>query len=234
MDQIQKSFKDPTVLGNFLENQDVSRWHSLSVDPQSIINPMVLTFMSDGIPIVYYGQEQSLDGSGDPDNRGPLWTTGYQLTTVYNLTATLNKLRNYLVNNTNWAQSRTRVLQVTSQGIAVMKGDVVTIVTNIGSPPQNTSMFAYTPWPNGFSSTDILTCKQWVVGSNGTVEVEYTKGGVPAILVPDNILQGCGICHIVDEGQTAKALTNGGGRRVSVPIAGIFLGGLGLVSLLLM
>jgi alpha-amylase len=74
------------------------------------------------------------------------------------------------------------------------------------------------------------------VGSNGTVEVEYTKGGVPAILVPDNILQGCGICHIEDEGQTAKALTNGGGRRVSVPIASLFLGGLVrlvLVSLLM-
>lgn len=29
-------------------------------------NAMVYNFMSDGIPIVYYGQEQSFSGSGDP------------------------------------------------------------------------------------------------------------------------------------------------------------------------
>jgi hypothetical protein len=44
------------------------------------------------------------------------------------------QLRNYLVANTNWAQSRTQVLHVTSQGIVIMKGSVVTILTNIGSP----------------------------------------------------------------------------------------------------
>lgn len=29
-------------------------------------NAMTFTFMSDGIPIVYYGQEQYFNGSGDP------------------------------------------------------------------------------------------------------------------------------------------------------------------------
>jgi alpha-amylase len=31
-----KAYTDTTVLGNFLENQDVPRWHNLSVDPQSL------------------------------------------------------------------------------------------------------------------------------------------------------------------------------------------------------
>jgi hypothetical protein len=30
------SSQDTTLLGNFLENQDVQRWHNLSVDPQSL------------------------------------------------------------------------------------------------------------------------------------------------------------------------------------------------------
>jgi len=222
MGQIQNSFKDPTLLGNFLENQDVPRWQSISVDPKSLMNAMVLTFMSDGIPIVYYGQEQSLNGSGDPYNRGPLWPSGYQLTAAYNLTATLNKLRNHLVNNTNWAQSRTQVLHVTSQGLAIMKGEVVTIVTNIGSPPQNTSMFAYTPWPNSFSTIDILSCKQFAVGSNGSLEVGYTKGGTPVVLVPDDILEGSGLCRPAET--TESNLSNGGGRGVNVPITVIFFG----------
>lgn len=98
------------MLGNFLENQDVERWASMSSDPVSLHNAMVFTFMSDGyvgsilppsqklspciripsslplfvvafhcslcagltvrsrcrIPIMYYGQEQGLTGSGDP------------------------------------------------------------------------------------------------------------------------------------------------------------------------
>lgn len=35
-DAMKSSLSDVTVLGNFLENQDVPRWHNLSVDPQSL------------------------------------------------------------------------------------------------------------------------------------------------------------------------------------------------------
>jgi len=223
MAQIQNSFKDPTVLGNFLENQDLPRWRSLSVDPQTLMNAMVLTFMTDGIPILYYGQEQYVDGSADPYNRSPLWTTGYQRTAAYNLTVVLNKLRNYLVNNTDWAESRTQVLHVTSQGIAIMKGKVVTILTNIGSPPQNTSMFAYTPWPLSFSSNDIFSCTQYAVGSNGSVDVQYTEGGEPVVLVPDDILHGSKLCSVVSD-TTSNSKSNGcRGWRVNVPLAVTFI-----------
>ncbi len=58
--------QDPTLLGNFLEDQDVPRWANHSVDPQSMWNAMVFSFMADGIPIVYYGQEQGFHGNADP------------------------------------------------------------------------------------------------------------------------------------------------------------------------
>ena len=38
-DMIEKSqslYTDPTVLGNFIENHDLPRWASFSVDPQSL------------------------------------------------------------------------------------------------------------------------------------------------------------------------------------------------------
>ena len=54
------------MLGNFLEDHDVPRWANLSVDPQSMWNAMIFNFMSDGIPIVYYGQEQGFSGNADP------------------------------------------------------------------------------------------------------------------------------------------------------------------------
>ena len=34
--QAESVFTDVTVLGNFLENQDLPRWASFSVDPQSL------------------------------------------------------------------------------------------------------------------------------------------------------------------------------------------------------
>jgi alpha-amylase len=48
MNQTKAQFKDPTVLGNFLENHDNPRWANLSVDPQSLYNAMTFTFLSDG------------------------------------------------------------------------------------------------------------------------------------------------------------------------------------------
>ena len=35
-DAMKTSFRDVTVLGNFLENHDLPRWLNLSVDPQSL------------------------------------------------------------------------------------------------------------------------------------------------------------------------------------------------------
>jgi len=100
-----------------------------------------------------------------------------------------------------------------------MKGNVVTIMTNIGSPPQNLSMYAYTPWPNSFSSTDILSCAQYAVGSGGTVEVNYAKGGRPVILVPDDILEGSRLCSAASQGASGTGDSNGDGRRLNVSVA---------------
>lgn len=36
MKQSQQSYRDVTVLGNFMENQDNPRWTNISVDPQSM------------------------------------------------------------------------------------------------------------------------------------------------------------------------------------------------------
>jgi len=67
--------------------------------------------MSDGIPVVYYGLEQSFSGAADPVcfppanfselhshsrltqmNREPLWPSGYQNTSAYQFVTTLNKV----------------------------------------------------------------------------------------------------------------------------------------------
>jgi alpha-amylase len=51
-------------------------------------------FFSDGIPIIYAGQEQHYSGGSDPDNREATWLSGYSTTAeLYEFIATTNKIR---------------------------------------------------------------------------------------------------------------------------------------------
>jgi len=194
VNQSKQKFQDTGLLGNFIENQDVPRWHNQSVDIQSLYNAMVFNFMSDGIPIVYYGQEQGMSGYLDPFNREALWPSGYANSEQYQFISKLNQLRNYLVNSTDWLKSEASVVSSTSNAIAISKGNVLSVMTNIGSGPQNVSIPIQTSFQEGLPTTDILTCTQWVVASGGMLDVEYTKGGRPVIFMSSASLQGSGIC----------------------------------------
>jgi len=195
LSQSKTGYTDTTVLGNFLENQDVPRWHNLSVDSQSLYNAMTFTFMSDGIPIVYYGQEQGFSGNADPYNREPLWPSNYTNTTAYQYMTTLNQLRNFLVNTTDWATENVDVITSNDRAIAFQKGKIVTILTNIGSPAQNFTTIAFkSPWNAGAVTIDVIQCRQFVVASGGYLEVEYTKGGTAVVLAESTFLANSGLC----------------------------------------
>jgi alpha-amylase len=123
-----------------------------------------------------------------------------------------------MINTTDWATQKTNVLTTNQNGIAFQKGEVVSILTNIGAPPQN---FTYTalksPWPQGTVTIEcvcphttvyvnqpaysVVGCRQFVVASGGYLEVEYTKGGVPVVLAKPSSLNGSGLC-----GSTMEAL----------------------------
>ncbi|KAF8510219.1 alpha-amylase [Hysterangium stoloniferum] len=196
MQQSKEQYQDLSVLGNFLENQDIPRWANISVDIQSMYNALVFTFMTDGIPIVYYGQEQRFSGNADPWNREPLWQSGYTNTSVYSMIATLNTLRNFLVSRSasTWTTTSAEVVSTTDNEIAVLKGNVLSVMTNIGSPPKNSSIAVSTPWQPSTPTMDILSCKEWDVGSNGTLSVEYSKGGRAVVLLPISDLHDSGLC----------------------------------------
>jgi len=52
------TFEDTTLLGSFLDNHDNSRFESTVSDKALIKNAATFPFISDGIPYLYYGQEQ--------------------------------------------------------------------------------------------------------------------------------------------------------------------------------
>ncbi|KAJ7445782.1 glycoside hydrolase family 13 protein [Mycena galericulata] len=195
--QSKTAYTDTTVLGNFLENQDVPRWHNLSVDPQSMYNALTYSFLSDGIPIVYYGLEQGFSGNADPFNREALWPSNYTNTSSYQLITTLNQVfcGIFSLTTTDWATQPTNVITSDNHGLAFQKGNVVTVLTNIGAPPQNFTNTAFqSPWSQGTVAIDVIGCRQFVVASAGYLEVEYTKGGVAVVLVESSFLQGSGLC----------------------------------------
>ena len=71
------------VLGNFASCHDVPRIVSLQPDAALRKNWVLYTLTAEGIPLIYYGEEQAYHGAatGTPDlNREPLWTSGYPTT----------------------------------------------------------------------------------------------------------------------------------------------------------
>lgn len=55
--------------------------------------------MSDGIPIIYAGQEQHYSGGSDPANREATWLSGYDTSSeLYTFIAVSNAIRNHAIN----------------------------------------------------------------------------------------------------------------------------------------
>jgi hypothetical protein len=70
------------------------------------------------------------------------------------------------------------------------------------------------------------------------VEVQYTKGGTPVVLVPDDILEGSGLCRDITRGKASSGSGSSSGEKgsrqyMTTPIATVTVVFIGiLVSLL--
>lgn len=107
---------------------------------------MVFAFMYDGIPIVYYGQEQSFKGRDDPANREPLWPSQYRENNITSLVAALNQFRNFLISTStmtigkdvahtpaDWLHRSSQVLSHSQHDIVIARGPVISVLTGRGS-----------------------------------------------------------------------------------------------------
>lgn len=79
--------------------QSLTYWLiSYTEDYSQAKNVLAYIFLSDGIPIVYAGQEQHYNGGDDPYNREATWLSGYSTTAeLYQFIATTNKLRKEVI-----------------------------------------------------------------------------------------------------------------------------------------
>lgn len=137
--QVLGTFPNPGLIGNFLENHDLPRWRNTTADSQLAYNAMVVQFIFEGLPVVYYGQEQDFaSGAGDPYNRQALWTSEYANTTSYNHIKRLNEIRHAVISNNtlfdgkNFLDSQTKIVASTDYDVAFRKGPLLVVLTNVG------------------------------------------------------------------------------------------------------
>lgn len=102
---LQSTCPDTSLMGIFTENHDNPRLPSLFTSTNNnnntltrIQNALTFQFLSDGIPILYQGQEQFFTGSSVPENRQALWLTGFERNTeLYRHVQKLNQIRSWAI-----------------------------------------------------------------------------------------------------------------------------------------
>ncbi|KAJ5226572.1 uncharacterized protein N7469_006578 [Penicillium citrinum] len=206
--------KDPTLLGNFIENHDLPRFASFTSDYSLAKNVLSFIFFSDGIPIVYAGQEQHYSGGEDPANREATWLSGYSTSAeLYKHISMTNKIRKLAVSSdSSYITSKNTPFYQDSHTIAMKKGSsgsqVVTVLSNYGS---SGSSFTLTLRGSGYSSgTELLemyTCTSVTVDSSGNIPVPMVSG-LPRVLMLASAAKSRGPCASPSSTTTTNAMTS--------------------------
>jgi hypothetical protein len=194
--ELKSNCADTSLLGNFLENHDNPRFASFTTEAALTRNAIAFTTFSDGITIMYYGQEQGFTGAQDPDNREPLWTTGYARPALYTYIARLNAARAIAVaKDTTYVTSQSVAMYSDTQTIATRKGaqtsPLITLFTNRGSSGSGSITLSGLPVSTSF--TDLLTCTSFTTTSGGSLAVTIS-GGLPRALYRSSALTGRDLC----------------------------------------
>jgi len=199
---VKDGCNDSTVLGSFSENHDVPRFPSYTDDLALAKNVISYTMLADGVPIIYEGQEQHLNGGDNPSNREAIWLSGYnQSSPLYPLITNLNALRSRAIEfSSNYTTYKNYVIYNTSTTIATRKGfrgnQIITVLTNDGSAGESRS-FSLDPATSGFVAnemiTDVISCTNATSNATGWFEVDIVAG-LPRALYPALNLVGTSIC----------------------------------------
>ncbi|KAJ3010973.1 hypothetical protein NUW54_g2318 [Trametes sanguinea] len=226
--QAQSAYKNGEFMtGSFLENHDQPRFQSLTQDDALIRNAMTWPFVQDGVPIMYYGQEQSYGGGPDPANREALWLSGYvEDKPLVKHVQAMNGARKAAISaNSNYLTTAVKFLSSGSEStLAVSKPPMLALLTNGGS----SSNPSWSVPSAGFSANeelvDVLTCSKLNADSNGGVSVQGSAGS-PQVLMPVSSLSKSGnVCSsLATGGQASSARGWFGGAVESLPLIAAFL-----------
>lgn len=181
IEDMSRTCVDTSLLGSFSENHDNPRFPSKNEDIALAKNVITLTMLTDGIPIIYQGQEQhyrSLGGEDNPYNREALWLSGYDRNhELYKLITLLNRVRKRAMReDSTFLTTRAKVVHKSVQTIAIEKGRLLLVLSNGGSQSAKYIRSVRSRFPIGSRVTDILTCQTQMVGQNGSLDVTLEAG----------------------------------------------------------
>lgn len=185
---------DTSLLGSFSENHDIPRFPSKNDDLALAKNVITFTMLTDGIPIIYQGQEQQyrgLGGEGNPYNREALWLSGYDRNhELYKLITLLNKVRKHAMHEDSiFVTTRAKIVHKSVQTIAIEKGGLLIVLTNGGSRSGNYTRSVRSRFTTGSLVTEVLTCETQMVKRNGSLEVTL-GAGQPKVYYPSTRIGG--------------------------------------------
>ncbi|EME39333.1 glycoside hydrolase family 13 protein [Dothistroma septosporum NZE10] len=195
--------KDITLLGNFVENHDNPRFPSITQDPALIINAIAFAILNDGIPIIYYGQEQGFNGTTDPYNREPLWPSNYNTgTSQYSYIKSLNAARHLAqAKDIDYASTKSSVVYSDTKTLATLKGSIkgaglLSVFSDLGAIGASTTI-TIGSGSTGFAAntefTDLLSCTVFTTDSTGDLVI-IISSGLPRALFRTSALAGNDLC----------------------------------------
>lgn len=194
---------DTTRLGNFIENHDVARFPTVTSDSGRIKTAIAYSMLSDGIPIIYQGQEQALNGARDPFNREAIWPTKYNTGHEnYVLISKINQIRNQavFVDRTGFLNYRAAAIKINDYALALRKGNagsqivgVFSNMGNTGTPYTVTLSGSDTGFRSNEKVVEIIGCSTLTADGAGNLAVQITAG--PRVFFPQAKLVGSRICN---------------------------------------
>ncbi|KAI0301148.1 glycoside hydrolase family 13 protein [Multifurca ochricompacta] len=216
MTSSQQSYKHGLFrTASFVENHDQPRLASLTKDQSLIRNAMTFPFVHDGIPIVYYGQEQGYQGGADPYNREALWFTAYQQDKpLVQHIKIMNAARKEAIEfSPSFLTTPMKLLAVEDHSMAVSKPPMLALFTNIGSEnSRGVTWHVDAVFPPNELLVDVLTCSKVVADQQGGVTVPCAYG-MPQVLMPAaSLRQGGTVCPEVATRVRAKSASLPGVR----------------------
>ncbi|KAF2721241.1 glycoside hydrolase family 13 protein [Polychaeton citri CBS 116435] len=192
---------DANLHGTFTENHDNPRVAFTTNDIAIAKNSIAWTMLTDGIPIIYYGQEQHFSGADDPGCREAMWlggTASGKLNTnaeLYKTTTLLAKIRHWAVaHSSSYTKTNGVALNYSNNQISIKKDVIVSILTSAGT---GQSAGTYTTQGAAFGSgtqvVDVVSCKTYTANGSGEVTADV-GGGVHVVMLKASFLSGSGLC----------------------------------------
>lgn len=171
-------------------------------------------------PPVYQGQEQHMPGNYSPYNRAPLWSgsesgTPYDTSApLYNLTATLNALRNHAIRiDSRYVSNHSAELYLDPSTMATRKGpDGVQIVAVFSNQGERGGEYELSVGPGaydiGTEVIEVFSCTKSNANEAGNVTA-LMGAGEPKAFFPTAQMEGSGLCGYSSNAEAATNTSSG-------------------------